>query len=338
MDSITQATLGAAVGEAFLGKKVGYRAAAWGAVLGTVPDLDIILNPFVDTVIELRAHRSFTHSITFAVLLSPVFGWLIDRFHSDLEIGWKPWTKLAFFAFLTHTLIDITTTYGTQFLFPFTDTPYTTDSVFIIDPLYTLPLLIGLIVSLFMKRSATVRKVSNFTGLVLSSLYLIWGLGIKVHVHSVFSASFENQYAYYEKLKTTPNGPTTFLWTGYAVKNDTLYNAVYSIFDSSKNLDFRSIPRRTHLIEEIKDDRAINTLLWFSRGYYIVDEDGDNLIFTDLRFGRDDFWLTDEGDFIWKNEIIFNEAGEAYTFDLSIPAFDTRTQNLSRFWNRIWGE
>jgi len=90
MDSITQATLGAAVGEVILEKKIGYRAAAWGAVLGTVPDLDIIINPFVDNVIELRAHRSFTHSITIALLLSPLFGWLINRFHSNLEVGWKP--------------------------------------------------------------------------------------------------------------------------------------------------------------------------------------------------------------------------------------------------------
>lgn len=139
MDSITQATLGAAVGEAVLGKKMGLKAAAWGAALGTVPDLDILLNPFIDSVVELRIHRSLTHSITFTVLASPIFGWLINQIHRKDGVGWLPWTKLAFLVFLTHALIDIPTTYGTQFLFPFTDTPYTTDSIFIIDPLYTLP-------------------------------------------------------------------------------------------------------------------------------------------------------------------------------------------------------
>jgi inner membrane protein len=338
MDSITQATLGAAVGEALLGKKAGYKAAAWGAVLGTVPDLDIIINPFVDGVIELRAHRSFTHSITFAILASPFFGWAIDRFHADMKLGWKPWAKLAFFAFLTHALIDIPTTYGTQFLYPFSDTPYTTDSVFIIDGFYTIPLLAGLITALFMKPLSRARRISNYAGLAVSTLYLIWGLGIKTHVHAVFSESFTQQHGWYDELKTTPNGPNTFFWAGYVIKSDTIYYSVYSIFDESQEIEFSAIPRRTHLIEEMKSDRAIEALLWFSRGYYSVEENNGSLIFYDLRFGRDDFWLGDDGEFIWANEILFNEEGEAFTFEQSIPAFDTRTTNLRRYWNRIWGE
>ena len=45
MDTITQMALGAAVGEAVLGRKMGGRAMLWGAALGTLPDLDIIINP-----------------------------------------------------------------------------------------------------------------------------------------------------------------------------------------------------------------------------------------------------------------------------------------------------
>ncbi len=338
MDSITQATLGAAVGEAFLGKKVGYRAAAWGAVLGTVPDLDVLINPFVDNVIEIRTHRGFTHSITFCLLASPVFGWLIDKFHKSLEIGWKKWSILAFFAFFTHLMIDLPTTYGTQVLFPFTNTPYALDSIFIIDPLFTLPLLISLITALFLRRSSKARRYVNLTGLAIGALYMIWGYGIKNHVHNVFETSFQNQYGTYEQIKTTPNGPTTFFWSGYVEKNDTIYNSVYSIFDEEKLLNFTPIPKNSHLIEPYKNDRAFETLLWFSRGFYTVEMEDDQLVFYDLRFGRDDFWLTDEGRYIWRNEVIFDETGSAYNFDLSIPAFNTRTENLNRYWDRLWGE
>lgn len=337
MDSITQAALGAAIGEATLGKKAGYRAAVWGAVLGTLPDLDILINPFFDSVVQLQSHRSFTHSITFIVLFSPLFGVLLNRFHSNLDIGWIPWTKLAFITFLTHAFIDIGTTYGTQFLFPFTNTPYTTGSIFIIDPLYTVPLLLGLIISLFLKRQGKARLYANYTGLTVSTLYLIWGLAIKVHVHSVFSSSFENQFGYHEQLKTMPNGPSTFLWSGYAIKNDTVYNAVYSIFDHSTDLEFIPIERRSHLIAHSLDDRGIRTLLWFSRGYYSVSEIDGELFFYDLRFGRDDFWLTESGELVWKNKVLFNEDGEAWSFEQTIPSFNTRSQNFSRYWNRIWG-
>ena len=42
MDSLTQIVLGAAVGEATLGRKVGNKALLWGAIAGTIPDLDVV--------------------------------------------------------------------------------------------------------------------------------------------------------------------------------------------------------------------------------------------------------------------------------------------------------
>ena len=43
MDSITQIVLGAACGEAILGKKIGNRALLFGAIGGTIPDLDVFI-------------------------------------------------------------------------------------------------------------------------------------------------------------------------------------------------------------------------------------------------------------------------------------------------------
>ena len=73
MDSITQIVLGAAVGEAVLGKKVGNKAMLWGAIAGTIPDLDVIVGKFFQPITALEMHRGFSHSIIFALLFSPVF-------------------------------------------------------------------------------------------------------------------------------------------------------------------------------------------------------------------------------------------------------------------------
>jgi len=339
MDSITQAALGAAVGEALLGKKVGYRAAAWGAVLGTVPDLDILVNPFIDSVNELFFHRNITHSFLFALAVSPLFGWAINKVHNQLEVGWKKWANLSFWVILTHILIDIPTTYGTQALQPFSNYPVTTDSIFIIDPLYTFPLLIGVLTALFLQRSSTLRTYVNRAGILISSLYLLWGLGIKAHVHSVFQESFKDQFSTYEKIKTNPNGPTTFLWNGYIVKNDTIYHSLYSIFDKSTDLEFKKIPRNTDKIDPYINDRAFEALMWFSRGYYTVEitPEGD-LYYYDLRFGRDDLWLTDGGEYVWKNRLIFDDKGTADSFEQSVPSFDIRARSFGLFWNRIWSQ
>lgn len=189
-----------------------------------------------------------------------------------------------------------------------------------------------------MRRDSNLRRYTNLAGLSLATLYMFWGYGIKSHVHSVFESSFKNQYGSYEQIKTTPNGPSTFIWTGYIEKNDTLYNSVYSIFDDDKLLEFKAIPKNSELIEPYLNDRALETLLWFSRGYYTTEMEDGQLIFYDLRFGRDDFWVTDEGQYIWKNVVIIDNQGTAHTFELSIPAFNTRTENLNRYWSRIWGD
>lgn len=79
MDSLTQITLGAAVGEVVLGRKLGNRAMIWGAVAGTIPDLDVMANLVTDEISALAFHRAITHSLTFSVLAAPVLGWLLHR-------------------------------------------------------------------------------------------------------------------------------------------------------------------------------------------------------------------------------------------------------------------
>lgn len=126
MDSLTQMALGAACGEIVLGKKVGNRAMLWGAIGGTIPDLDVIGNLFLDDIGALAFHRSITHSLLFAVLAPFVFGWLVHRLY-DSELykskGWKGFITfanslfvflVAFIAwFITKTAGGGTPSYGT---------------------------------------------------------------------------------------------------------------------------------------------------------------------------------------------------------------------------------
>jgi len=89
MDSLTQIILGAAVGEAVLGKKVGNKAMLYGAIAGTIPDLDIFTSYFTDTITAISIHRGFTHSIVFAVLFAFIFGWIVSKYESYKNIkGW----------------------------------------------------------------------------------------------------------------------------------------------------------------------------------------------------------------------------------------------------------
>ncbi len=84
MDSVTQIALGAAVGEAVLGRKIGNRAMLWGAIAGTLPDLDVFV-PLGDAVKDFTYHRSASHSLLMLALATPLLVWLINRIHPSLR-------------------------------------------------------------------------------------------------------------------------------------------------------------------------------------------------------------------------------------------------------------
>ena len=79
MDSLTQAALGAAVGESVLGKRIGGKAAVLGAIIGTVPDLDVLLMPFYDGLEKISVHRGYSHSILFCLLGAFLFAYILSK-------------------------------------------------------------------------------------------------------------------------------------------------------------------------------------------------------------------------------------------------------------------
>lgn len=339
MDTITQITLGAAVGEGLSDKKMGNRAPAWGAFFGVLPDLDVLASPFVSEVQALAIHRGITHSLFFCVVAAPLLGWLLDRYNQKSEAGQKDWSLMVFFVLLTHIFIDVCTGYGTQVLQPFSNYSLSFNSIFIIDPFYSLPLMVGVLASLFMNRHSSGRRWANGLGLAISSLYLLAGLGIKAHVNTVFEQNFADREIHPQKYMTTPAPLSIFLWTGYAEEDDTLYAGLYSVFDEDCQIQFHAVPQNKLLLEPYRKQLPVERLIWFSRGYYAAEKNSSGLIFHDLRFGRSDLWLTDNAaPFVWNYRLQFNANSTKVTgFKQFEPSFDTSGEMWDRLISRTFG-
>ncbi|SHF93085.1 inner membrane protein [Fodinibius roseus] len=341
MDTITQITLGAAVGEAVLGKKIGNKAPLWGGVLGIVPDLDILTIPFVSNMQALALHRGITHSIVFCVAAAVLLGWMLDRLYRREKVGWRHWSWMAFWTLSTHVFIDVCTTYGTQILQPFSNRLFSLDTIFIIDPFYTLPLMIGVLTALFIQRESPVRRWANYTGIAVSTLYMLAGLGIKSHINAVFERNFEAKNITPEQYMTTPTPFNIFLWTGYAEQGDTLYAGLYSFFDGEDDIRFHRITQHEELLEPYRGQPAVERMLWFSRGYFVADKGTSGELFMhDLRFGRSDFWLTDQpAPYVWNYQLQFNKDSTQVTgFRRFQPDFERRAALLGRLMDRIFTE
>ena len=335
MDTVTQIALGSAIGELVLGKKVGRKAPLWGAAAGTLPDLDVFAAAFLSESAQLGVHRGLSHSLLFAVVGGIGFGYALAKLHRDGS--WREWGLLCFLGILTHALLDCFTMYGTQLFSPFSDYPVALGSIFIIDPLYTLPLGLGLIAGLCQRRLHWRRRL-NGLGLCLSTAYLLWTASSYMHARSVFTNALAAQNIHHERLFATPTPFNTVLWAGLALEGDHLWAGLYSLLDDEPTIRFRRIERNSHFIADKLDEPPIEKLLWFSRGYYQVQDRDGALYFNDLRFGRSDSYLDSTGSYIFIFRLLQDPADPSRVPDFrQQDTFAAREDGaMGRFFGLLW--
>ncbi len=284
MDSLTQIILGAAVGEAVLGKKVGNKAILWGAVAGTIPDLDVLCTLFLDSVTSNEVHRGFSHSIVFSLLFAPLLGWLVYRLHGKKESSWKGWTKLMFWSLFTHPLLDLHTTWGTQLLWPL-EYKISFKNIFVVDPLYTLPFLFLLLLASFQRRGTVKRAKLNHWGLGVSSAYMILTLIFKWMTFGVFEENLRAQQIEFSEIETKPTPLNSILWSANVDTEDAYLIGYYSLLDTTKEISFLRVPKNHDLLGDLKDEPLIHRLIKLSNGWYTIEKKDEKLYFNDLRFG-----------------------------------------------------
>lgn len=281
MDSITQAVLGAAIGESMLGKKIGSKGALIGAIVATIPDLDVVLHLIYSKFEMLSIHRGFSHSIVFSVLGAFLVAFVLSKL-KPLRIISK--TTLLLFAWLclfTHMLLDAFTAYGTQLLLPFSNQRVGFDSINVVDPVYTIPMMIGLILSLWVFRSKSKRFWFNTIGLLISSLYLLFTLVNKESVETAISERLAKENITYDSMMTMPVGVANINWYGVAKGKDQLYLLKYAQFTDEEN-PIHVFPVNEDYLDEVSPLMA-EKMRWFAKGFYTVDKVDDKIRIYNLQ-------------------------------------------------------
>lgn len=285
MDSLTQIVLGAAVGEAVLGKKVGNKAALWGGIAGTIPDLDVIGSFFLSELGNLGFHRSFTHSFVFAFLFGPVLGWLIyKKVYKEKEADLRGWQWLSFWAFITHPMLDCFTNWGTQFFYPFSNYRVAFNTIFIVDPIYTLPFAICLIIALFLKKESNARRYFNNAGLAISCFVLFMTWVNQLSAQAAFRNTLRQTGSSYQRMTVQPM-PLNLLWYCVAEEEQGFRLGMYSVIGKTEDIVYRFIPKNESVYNDYPNPKTIDRLKWFSNGYAVLDKQHDSLMYRDLRFG-----------------------------------------------------
>ncbi|MEK9657283.1 MAG: metal-dependent hydrolase [bacterium] len=285
MDSLTQFLMGSVVGQCVIGPKHKGKGALMGGLAGTLPDLDVL--PFLGSsiVTQLTQHRGLSHSLLFTFIAPLLLAWLCRRYLS-WALSFQRWFIFWFLAFFTHILLDLMTTWGTQILWPF-PARFSLNSLFIIDPLITLPLLIGVLLSLW-------RRVYHPAawGLCIASCYLCFSFGAHCYMSHFFARVFEHHSLSVRTYMVRPTPFNTLFWAVTARTNDDRLVFAYArLWDEHQDITLSSpMAQRSDLVSDFTQRSDVQQLLAITKGYYVIDKDAHSLTIQDARFGRFGGW------------------------------------------------
>jgi inner membrane protein len=282
MDSLTHASLGAAIGVVVLGSRVRLpKAAAWCAVCATLPDVDVFVD-HGDPILNMTLHRGPTHSLLYLCLLAVPLAWIAT--HSEPRpSGYLRWLLALGLALLSHPLLDFMTVYGTRLALPFSDESFALGSVFIVDPLVTLPLAAGVLLAL--ATGSQHPRTATAVGLGTALLYLAWTAGAQQHVRVVATRSLERRHISASALLVTPTPLNSLVWRVVAMTPSEYYEGFFSLLHPSSDIALERHRRDVELYEELRFTPAVVRMSSFTHGFVAVDESGGVVRVKDLRMG-----------------------------------------------------
>jgi inner membrane protein len=303
MDPVTHLLVGAVVGQAVAGRRLGFaQAACWGAIAAELPDMDVLVS-FVatdDPIDMLVRHRGVTHSLWFPPVVGLLSGLLVSRF--ALAPRASPWAWITLFtaALLSHPLLDACTHYGTQLLAPFSAERFALPALPIIEPTYTGIFALGLIAAAWLVRRGRPQRavLACVLTLVASTGYLLYGL--KLNADAVVwarkdlvkhSAELAVVYAFptllqlpYRRVVARTAGED---WVGFV-----------SMAHPCPIAWQHRVHDETAEVEMLRDSYGGRIFEWFASGLTAAYSDEQRVFLSDLRYG----FSTDVLSSVWRLE------------------------------------
>lgn len=326
MDSITQAALGAAVAAAVAPKKYRKRAVLTGVALGTLPDLDVLIRHAND-IDNFIQHRSFSHSLFVLPLVAIALLPLLRRLYRDMS--WQHLYLLIVLTLVTHPLLDALTAYSTQLFYPLDVTPTFIGSVFILDPLYTVWLLLGVVIYLFSERG----RWANHAGLIISTLYLALGIGMQNVARNQLVAAYPNTAA--DKWFVGALLPSPLCWHGAYKDQDRYIETILDVRRPENMIvrEYAMLP-----VSAYPKSPALERLLWANPDIVLRQRDG-KLVTSDLRMGEFGFYsfefiITPESGVGTRLDMFDKPQWQPDKENTAARAFDARNKGKKSFGQR----
>ena len=287
MDPLSQGVLGASLSTSFTKNKQLLVIGIIGCLSGMFPDLDILIRSKNDPLLFLEFHRQFTHSLFFIPLGSLLFALLFyGLFHKKIHLTFKQVWFYATLGYATHGLLDACTSYGTQLFWPFSHYRVSWNNISIIDPLFTLPILILIIISVTRKKTIYAQIAFGW-----AIFYLCLGFIQHYRAQIFIKELMEIRQHKGVQISVKPSFGNLILWKTMYQANGTYYIDAVNLglkkeFFKGENIkafDKNNYTYFNALSDTQKND--VDRFIWFSQNFVAVNPSNDKEI-MDIRYSN----------------------------------------------------
>ena len=287
MDPLSQGVLGSSLSQSFTKNKHLFAICCIGFLSGMSPDLDVFIRSKHDPLLFLEFHRQFTHSLLFIPFGSLLFALLFyGLFHKKIHLTFKQVWFYATLGYATHGLLDACTSYGTQLFWPFSDYRVSWNNISIIDPLFTLPILILIVISVTRKKTIYAQIAFGW-----AIFYLCLGFIQHYRAQIFIKELMENRQHKGVQISVKPSFGNLILWKTMYQANGTYYIDAVNLglkkeffqgenikaFDKNNYIYFNALSNTQ------KND--VDRFIWFSQNFVAVNPNNEIEI-MDIRYSN----------------------------------------------------
>ena len=284
MDSLTHILVGAATGQVFSTKDDKFKPLIWGAIAGSLPDLDSLFQFFISPVNSMLSHRGLSHSLLLWAICSPLLALLINKIHKGNCQSYFKWLKISSIAWFSHIFLDVFNTYGTGIFEPFSHVRISIDAINVVDFTFLIPLVISFVFFAFVLKKYKAK-------VVLASLSLLFVLGFisfsmirKNKTEHLLKTQLVELGISPKRILTTPLPLSNFMWKIVAEDTNGYYSGVYSVIWKNK-VNFEYLPKNNDLEQQLAAFDNFRQLKRFTKGWYTLNQKSENeIVLSDLRF------------------------------------------------------
>jgi inner membrane protein len=337
MDSLSHIVIGAAIGETFLGKKIGRWGMLLGAIAKSVPDFDLFVTGLTDPRAYMCDHRAHTHSLFIEALYAIPIAWLLVKLFKQ-KVSFKRMLVFLLACFWGHSLLDWCTNFGTQLLLPFTNENYSLNTLAIVDLLFTLPMLTLVLIAVFYRKNTVRRNKLAQAALIYCFAYLGLTFVNKAQAGHMVKESLAKNNITVTNYMTNPTMLNNVLWYGVGSNDSTVFIGELSLLQKQHPITWHSYPRNQHLMQQCKSQKDVEILRWFSDPYTIAQANGDTLNMYAIKFGRTNMQESElEKTFIFHYKLYQKNGKEMMGMEQANEKNMDFKKNFTDLWERICG-